>query len=118
MAPALAPMSTTFNLQGHRGARGLRPENTLPSFEAAFDTGATTVETDLHLTGDGVPVLMHDPYISERIYRLIAPGSAAPAPAERPLVSQLTLLQLRSYRGDLNPDPRGFPDQDAGVTPL
>src|SRR5262249_10549099 len=49
-----------FDLQGHRGARGLKPENTLPSFEAAIDAGATTIETDLHRTRDGVPVLVHD----------------------------------------------------------
>ena len=34
-----------FDLQGHRGARGLKPENTLPAFEVAFDLGVTTVET-------------------------------------------------------------------------
>jgi glycerophosphoryl diester phosphodiesterase len=107
-----------FDVQGHRGARGLRPENTLPSFEAAFDAGASTVETDLHLTRDGVPVLMHDHFVGARIYRLIAPGSAAPVPADRPLVSQLTLSQLRCYRADLNPDPLRFPDQNAAVTPL
>ena len=41
-----------FDLQGHRGARGLRPENTLPSFEIAFDVGVSSVETDLQLTSD------------------------------------------------------------------
>ena len=46
---------TTFELQGHRGARGLKPENTLPSFEVALDCGVTSLETDVHLTRDGVP---------------------------------------------------------------
>jgi glycerophosphoryl diester phosphodiesterase len=110
--------SLLFDVQGHRGARGLKPENTLPSFEAAFDAGATTVETDLHLTRDAVPVLMHDHFVSERLYQLIAPHSGVPVPAAQPLVSRLSLLQLRSYRGDLNPDPVRFPAQDPGVTPL
>ena len=57
-------MPDRFNLQGHRGARGLRPENTLPSFETALDLGVTSVETDLHLTRDSVPVLCHDPMSS------------------------------------------------------
>ena len=43
-------MTTLFNLQGHRGARALHPENTLPSFEAALDAGVTSIETDVHLT--------------------------------------------------------------------
>jgi glycerophosphoryl diester phosphodiesterase len=111
------PVPTHFDLQGHRGARGLRPENTLPSFEAAFDAGVTTVETDLHLTADGLPVLLHDPVLSERLCRLV-PGAAAPDPAQRPTVAGLTLAQLRGYRADRNPDARRFPDQDATVTPL
>jgi len=45
---------------GHRGAAGERPENTLPSFERALADGAAILESDVHLTRDGVPVLIHD----------------------------------------------------------
>ncbi len=107
----------TFDLQGHRGARGLKPENTLPAFETAFDLGVGSVETDVRLTRDGVPVLYHDARVGERLCRLV-PGSAAPDPASRPAVSDLTLAQLRGYRADRNPDPPCFPEQDAAVTPL
>src|SRR5947207_8750964 len=110
-------MTTRFDLQGHRGARGLKPENTLPSFEAAFDLGVTTVETDLHLSRDGVPVITHDPQVSELLCRRLA-GTAAPDPATRPLVSSLSLAELRAYRADRNPDPVRFSVQDATVTPL
>jgi glycerophosphoryl diester phosphodiesterase len=110
-------MSPTFDLQGHRGARGLRPENTLSSFEAAFDAGVTSVETDLHLTRDGVVVLCHDPLVSERLF-LLADASAAPPPSHRPAVSGLTLTELRAYRVCRNPDPVRFPEQDDGLTPL
>lgn len=96
-------MSTSFNLQGHRGARAVHPENTLPSFEAALDAGVTSIETDVHLTRDGLAVLCHDPLLSD--------------PAGT-LVSQLTLAELRRYRADHNPDPQRFPDQNAVVTPL
>ena len=41
------------------------PENTLPSFEAALDAGANSLETDVHLTADGVPVLIHDPSLPD-----------------------------------------------------
>jgi glycerophosphoryl diester phosphodiesterase len=50
-----------FDLEGHRGGRDLRPENTLPAMEAGLDNRVTTLETDNHLTKDGVPVLSHDP---------------------------------------------------------
>lgn len=109
-------MPSRFDLQGHRGARGLKPENTLPGFEVAFDLGVTSVETDVHLTRDEVPVLIHDPAISPRLCRL-AVGKAAPDPADRPLLRSLTLEQVRDYRADVNPDRGRFPEQDAAVTP-
>lgn len=51
---------------GHRGAAGERPENTLASFEAALAAGAGVLESDVQLTRDGVPILLHDPTL-ERI---------------------------------------------------
>jgi glycerophosphoryl diester phosphodiesterase len=88
-------MPTAFDLQGHRGARGLRPENTLPSFEAAFDAGVSSVETDLHLTADDVVVLCHEPVLG---------GTVQP-------VRSLPLAELRRHRLDRNPDPARFPGQ-------
>src|SRR5437016_11481927 len=49
-----------IQIVGHRGAAGVAPENTLPSFEAAWAAGVGWVETDVHLTRDGVPILLHD----------------------------------------------------------
>jgi Glycerophosphoryl diester phosphodiesterase family len=49
-----------FDLQGHRGARGLAPENTLPAFATALSIGVTTLELDLAMTSDGVLVVSHD----------------------------------------------------------
>jgi glycerophosphoryl diester phosphodiesterase len=103
-------MPRLFDLQGHRGARGLKPENTLPSFEVAFDLGVTSIETDVHLTKDGVPVLTHEPCLARSHYRLTDQ-------TELPL-SSLTLQELRGYHADGNPDPKRFPQQDASVTPL
>jgi glycerophosphoryl diester phosphodiesterase len=50
----------SMQIVGHRGAAGVAPENTLPSFEAAWAAGVAWVETDVRLTRDGVPVLLHD----------------------------------------------------------
>ncbi|MGH0035546.1 MAG: glycerophosphodiester phosphodiesterase [Myxococcota bacterium] len=46
---------------GHRGAGGVAPENTLASFERGLADGADILESDVHATRDGVPVLIHDP---------------------------------------------------------
>ena len=66
------PMSTAtlaFDLQGHRGARGLAPENTLPAFAAALSLGVTTLELDIGITRDGVVVVAHDPTLNPDIAR-------------------------------------------------
>ncbi len=56
-----------FDLQGHRGARGLMPENTIPAFLLALDSGVTTLEMDLAVTADKVIVISHDPWMSASI---------------------------------------------------
>jgi glycerophosphoryl diester phosphodiesterase len=58
-APGLT-LAAEFDAQGHRGARGLYPENTLPAFQGAIATGVTTLEMDVGLTADGVVVVHHD----------------------------------------------------------
>ena len=103
-----------FELQGHRGARGLKPENTLPSFEAALDAGVSSIETDVHLTRDGVPVLCHDAILGET---LAAPPPGETAPPSR-CVSQLILAELRRYRVDRNPRSLHFPTQENSIPPL
>ena len=45
---------------GHRGACGYLPENTIPSFELAFELGSDAIEFDVVLTKDAVPVILHD----------------------------------------------------------
>jgi glycerophosphoryl diester phosphodiesterase len=92
--------SSPFEVQGHRGALGLLPENTLPGFELALDFGVHSIETDVLLTRDDVPVLFHDARISDRI--CIGPLTSA-----QPLVRSLTLAELRGCRigGNARPMP-------------
>ena len=56
-----------FDVQGHRGARGLMPENTIPAFLLALDTGVTTIEMDLAVTKDKQLVVSHEPWMSSEI---------------------------------------------------
>lgn len=82
--------NSLIEVQGHRGARGLLPENTLSSFEIALDHGVSSIETDVHLTRDDVPVLFHDARVTSR---LCTPRFDRPDP----LVRSLTLAELRWY---------------------
>jgi glycerophosphoryl diester phosphodiesterase len=59
--------SDTWDLQGHRGARGLAPENTLPSFLAALEHGVDTIELDLVVSQDGKLVVSHEPWFNRVI---------------------------------------------------
>ena len=105
-----------FDVQGHRGTRGLRPENTLPAFETALDLGVTTLELDLHFTANGAVVIWHDDQIVPEKCRL-DPNAPEPLPPDPDLatsdlmISELTLEQLRKYICDRNPDRAKFPDQ-------
>jgi len=56
-----------FDLQGHRGARGLKPENTIPAFVTALDWGVTTIELDVVITKDNQVVISHEPFMSPSI---------------------------------------------------
>jgi len=53
-----------FDLQGHRGARGLKPENSIPAFIAALDYGVTTLELDVVISQDNQVVVSHEPWMS------------------------------------------------------
>ncbi len=57
--------SYSFEVQGHRGARGLYPENTLPAFSAAIEAGTPVLELDLHVTKDGEIVIHHDYFVDD-----------------------------------------------------
>jgi glycerophosphoryl diester phosphodiesterase len=82
-----------FDIEAHRGGRDLRPENTLPSMEVGLDNLVTTLETDNHLTRDGVPVLSHDPYVDTGKCRR-ADGTPYTA-ADEVLIRDLTLRRLQ-----------------------
>jgi glycerophosphoryl diester phosphodiesterase len=69
---------------GHRGCAGEAPENTLCSFERALAQGAAILESDVHLTRDGTPVLIHDPVIDR-----VTNGSGA--------VADHTLAELQGF---------------------
>lgn len=83
-----------FDAQGHRGGRGLRPENTLPAMEVALDNLMATLETDNGVSADGVPMLDHDPHIQASKCRR-ADGTPY-TQADEVLVKDLSQSQIQS----------------------
>lgn len=101
-----------LDLQGHRGARGLAPENSLPAFATALGLGVTTLEFDTLVTGDDRLVVGHDPVLLPKIVR-DAEGRFLAAPG--PAVRSLGFAELGRYDiGRINPADRyarQFPEQ-------
>src|ERR687896_2306699 len=91
---AASAAAHAFDLQGHRGARGLAPENTLPGFERALAIGVTTLELDVGVTRDGVVVIHHDRRLNPDVARgpdgewISSPG---------PLIKALDFKALQRY---------------------
>jgi len=66
-AAATDVANQAIDLQGHRGARGLLPENTIPGFQRALELGVTTLEMDVVINSEGHVVLSHEPWMSAKI---------------------------------------------------
>jgi glycerophosphoryl diester phosphodiesterase len=89
--PAVLPalgMAVEIQVHGHRGARAVLPENTLPAFEYAIEAGADAIELDLAVTRDNVLVVSHDPVLNPAI---------CSSPGGSPVIRQLTLAELRRW---------------------
>jgi glycerophosphoryl diester phosphodiesterase len=88
-------------VHGHRGARAIYPENTIPAFEYAIKIGADVLEMDVAVTKDNVLVISHDPHINPEICKGPHPGVA---------IHELTLAELRQYDCGALKNPH-FPKQ-------
>jgi glycerophosphoryl diester phosphodiesterase len=127
LSPLIAQdaLPDNFDVQGHRGARGLKPENTLPAFETALDLRVTTLEMDLHFTSDGMVVVWHDERITNDKCGLNPDVTTEAPDPDSPiiqgdllLISALTWEQVQAYRCDRNPEPGRFPQQNSDPTTL
>jgi glycerophosphoryl diester phosphodiesterase len=101
-----------FDLQGHRGARGLWPENTLAGFARTVSLGVSGIELDCGVTHDGIAVVTHDPELNPDLTRDAQGRFLA---ATGPPVTTLTYAQLCTYDvGRLRPGSEyatRFPEQ-------
>jgi glycerophosphoryl diester phosphodiesterase len=90
----LAPVALAFDLQGHRGARGLAPENTLPAFSRALSVGVTTLELDTCITRDGIVVISHEVALNPDITR---DSTGKWLSGRGPVIHTLTFAELQQY---------------------
>ena len=90
----LSGCATRFDLQAHRGGRGLAPENTLTAFANAMAIGVTTLELDVGITRDGVVVVSHDRRLNPDIIR---DANGVHLADKGPLLSALTFAELQRF---------------------
>ncbi len=84
------PLSGHVDLQGHRGARGLRPENSIPAFKSCIEQKMNTIELDTNLTKDKKLIVYHDSSINSK---LCIDEKENPAPALP--IKELTVADLK-----------------------
>jgi len=106
--PLLA--QTKLNRQGHRGTRGLMPENTIQAMKKALDIGVETLELDVVISKDKQVVVSHDPYMTAEITN--KPDGTPVTAAEQKDIKlyQLTYDQIRKYDVGSRKHPQ-FPEQ-------
>ncbi len=100
----LAACATPFDIQAHRGGRGLAPENTLPAFMKALSLGVTTLELDVGVSADDQLVIAHDPHINPNLSR---DASGQFLSSMGPSLRSLRYADIRQYDvGRLKPGTR------------
>jgi glycerophosphoryl diester phosphodiesterase len=98
--------ANAVEVQGHRGARWVRPENTIPAFAYALEAGVDTLELDVVVTKDNYLVVHHDRHVNSTICRFKEEGGTS----ERLVIRDLTLKEVKKFDCGGVKNPR-FPDQ-------
>ena len=104
------PAPPTFDVQGHRGCRGLMPENTIPAFLKALDLGVTTLELDVVISKDHQVVVSHEPYFNSA-FSISPEGKPVEKKDEKGLVLyQMNYADIKRYDVGANGNP-AYPEQ-------
>ncbi|MEO0471441.1 MAG: glycerophosphodiester phosphodiesterase family protein [Bacteroidota bacterium] len=104
------PINMNIDLQGHRGCRGLLPENTIPAFLRAIDIGVNTLELDVVISADRQVVVSHEPFFNHEISQK-PDGTAVSEEEEKSLnLYQMDYATIQTFDVGMQPHPR-FPDQ-------
>ena len=100
-----------YDLQGHRGARGLLPENTIPAFMKAVDLGVNTLELDLVVTKDGKLLVSHEPWFNHQISSKPDGTPVTEVEAMELNIYEMTYNETQAFDVGIRGNP-GFPDQE------
>lgn len=103
-------MLPAFDKEGHRGCRGLMPENTIPAMLKAIDLGVTTLEMDVSFTKDNVPILSHEPFFNHAITTLPGGGYIKEEDEKKYNLYKMTYDETQQYDVGLKAHP-GFARQ-------
>lgn len=105
------PIPEGFDWQGHRGCRGLLPENSIPAFLKALDfPEVSTLELDLAVSKDRQLIVSHEPWFNPAICRMPNGDTIPRRDEEKYLIYQMTAADLRGYDCGSWGNPR-FPEQ-------
>ena len=99
-----------FDKQGHRGCRGLMPENTIPAMLNAIGMGVTTLEMDIVFTKDGKAILSHEPFFNHEITTKPDGTFIDEKDEKRFNIYQMNYEEVQRYDVGMKPHPR-FPTQ-------
>ncbi|WP_223270866.1 glycerophosphodiester phosphodiesterase [Subsaximicrobium wynnwilliamsii] len=99
-----------IDIQGHRGCRGLLPENSLPAFQKALDLGVTTLELDVIISADNKVVVSHEPYLNHEIALDLSGKPITEANELSYNLYQMPYDSIKKYDCGSKPHPR-FPNQ-------
>lgn len=112
-------MPATFDKQGHRGCRGLMPENTWTAMKTALDLGVTTLEMDVVVTRDKKVILSHEPFFSMDITTKPDGTYVLPGEEHGLNIYQMDYSQVLQYDVGMKPHPRFAKQQNVkAVKPL
>lgn len=110
LTPAMYLVPDSFDFQGHRGCRGLYPENSLPGFIHALDLGVVTLEMDVVIAAGGEVVVSHEPWFAREIC-LLPDGREISGQEERALrIFDMSYEEVSKYDCGSTGNPR-FPEQ-------
>ena len=99
-----------FDVQGHRGCRGLMPENTIPAMLKALDLGVTTLEIDVVITKDNKVLVSHEPWFETEITTKPDGSFIKPGEAMQYNIFEMNYEEIVKYDVGMKPHPR-FPQQ-------
>ncbi len=111
MALSTCNSNPKIDVQGHRGCRGLYPENSLPAFQKAMELGVTTLEMDLVISKDKKVVVSHDPYMNHEIALDVFGYPISEANEKSYNLYAMTYDSIKMYDCGTKPLPR-FPNQN------